>query len=241
MDKSNNIFQQLKEISGDIKFNMHMLDEIVPVEEQMKYFEYSKYVKSQQVNQSIDRNYMIAKLFSPDVDIEDKRFYLSSLATYIDVASFRAIETYHKCPLDIELTNWSALALAESKLALNAELSGEKQFFVSTGLGGKDGMLRYFCILAKKDRSEFAKLERKILEDELIFSFEKDNILIECLDFKSNYLKLFILCDLNKDPYDKIESVIKECNEVGDFIDQKFLLTNVKIIADDEIVKVLGE
>ena len=134
MDKFDKILSQLRDSSGEMKSNMHMLNEIVPVEEQMKYFQYSKYIQSQDANMQPDRNYMIGRLFSPGINIEDKRYYLSALAAIADVAAYRAIETYHSSPLESELSNWSALALAESKILLDADLSGEKQFFVSTGL-----------------------------------------------------------------------------------------------------------
>ncbi|MBD8348392.1 hypothetical protein [Dysgonomonas sp. HGC4] len=239
MKEFEKMLNQLRDSSGELKANMHLLNEIVPVEEQMKYFEYSKYVQSTKENMGLDRNYLIAKLFTPEIDLEDRRYYLSALAGIVDVAAFRAIETYHSSPLEPELANWSAMALAESKILLDADLSGEKQFFVSTGLGGKNGKLRYFSVIASSDRSDFNDFQKETLLRELQFAFTTHNIEVESIDIKTNYLKMFLLCGLNQDGHICIENAIKECNELGQFVDDQFLLTNVKKIEDDQIEELL--
>lgn len=239
MKEFEKMLNQLRDSSGELKANMHLLNEIVPVEEQMKYFEYSKYVQSNKDNMGLDRNYLIAKLFTPEIDLEDRRYYLSVLAGIVDVAAYRAIETYHSSPLEPELANWSAMALAESKILLDADLSGEKHFFVSTGLGGKDNKLRYFSVIASSDRSNFNEFQRETLLRELQFAFTTHNIEVESIEIKSNYLKMFLLCGLNQDAHICIENAIKECNEMGHFVDDQFLLTNVKKIDDTEIEELL--
>lgn len=239
MNDFDKILNQLKNSSGEMKPNMHMLNEIVPVEEQMKYFQYSKYVQSQDKQMQPDRNYMISHLFTPEINIEDKRYYLSVLAIIGDIPSYRAIETYHSSPLEEELTNWSALALVESRILLDADLSGEKQFFVSTGLGGKEGKLRYFAVIASADRSAFSDFQNETFLKELKFAYQASDIELESIDFKSNYVKFFLLCGLNHDPRACTEQVIAECNTMGYFIDKRFILTNVKLINDTEIEKLL--
>ncbi len=239
MKEFEKMLNQLRDSSGELKANMHLLNEIVPVEEQMKYFEYSKYVQSNKENTGLDRNYLIAKLFTPEVGVEDRRYYLSALAGIVDVAAYRAIETYHSSPLEPELANWSAMALTESKILLDADLSGEKQFFVSTGLGGKQGKLRYFSVIASADRSDFNDFQKETLLRELQFAFKTHNIVVETIEPKTNYIKMFLLCGLNQDGHICIENTIKECNEMGHFVDDQFLLTNVKEIEDSEIEELL--
>lgn len=241
MENFDKMLDQLRDSSGEMKANMHLLNEIVPVEEQMKYFQYSKYVQNNKEKDSLDRNYMIAKLFTPEVNIEDKRYYLSVLAGIVDVAAFRAIETYHSSPLEPELAYWSTLALAESKILLDAELSGEKQFFVSTGLGGKDKKLRYFSVIATEDRSIYSDFQKETLLRELQFQFEQNNIDIENIELKGNYLKIFFLCGLSHDARDCVQAAIDEANQFGHFIDTRFLLTNVKLIDDTEIERLLAD
>jgi len=239
MEKFDKILDQLKDSSGELGDNMHMLNEIVPVEEQMRYFQYSKYIQSKKDKEELDKNYMIAQLFTPGADVEDKRYYLSLLAGVVDVAAFRAIEAYHSSPLEEELNYWSALALAESKILLDAELSGEKQFFVSTGLGGINKKLRYFAVVATAGREDFTEFQKEILLRELNFEFEKNQIDIESMEVKGNYIKMFLLCGLSHDARVCMQKAIDESNEFGQFVDNHFLLTNVKQIQDEEIEQLL--
>lgn len=239
MDQFDKTLDQLKNSSGEIKANLHILDEIIPIEEQMKYFQYSKYVNSEKRQADLDINYLIAKLFTPNVELEDKRYYLTILAGMVDVASYRAIEAYHKNPLEPELTHWSALALVESKVLLDTELSEEKQYFVSTGLGGHDGKLRFFSVIASSDFTDFTLFQKVTLIKEIKFAFNENDIELEELIDRDNYLKMTFLCDMNTDLRRIIAKAIEEGNLLGGFINEKFILTNLKKIGDADIQKML--
>ncbi|MDH6354015.1 hypothetical protein M2132_000335 [Dysgonomonas sp. PH5-45] len=239
MDNFNEMLDKLRDSSGEMKSNLHMLREIIPIEEQMRYFDYVKNVRTETVDSHFTKEYLIARLFTPELGVESKRFYLALLAAMPDVAVYRAIETYHSSPLEPELANWSTLALMESRILLDSDLSGERQFFVSTGLGGKEGKLRYFLIITTDDRTELSCFQKDTLKRELQFSFEKNEIEIESIDFKPSYLKMFLFCGLNHDPRVAVEEAIKECNELGCHFDTKFLLTNVKLLDDEEIKTIL--
>lgn len=241
MENFSQIFSQLRDSSGEFKSNIHLLDEIVPVEEQMEYFQYARYIHSDQENHNIDRNYLIANLFSPDIAVEDRRHNLSVLAGILDVAAYRAIEAYHRSPLEPELTNWSALALAESKILLDTDLSGEKQYFVSTGLGGKHNRLRFFVVIASIDRSDLTDLQQQILLRELQFTFERNNIEMESYKFKNNFMTISILSDINHDAQMRIEEVVDECNIYGGYLDPRFLFTNIKQLEDSKIEELLSQ
>lgn len=238
-DNFDDILDQLKDSSGELKSNLHILEEKVPVEEQMRYFEYSRRIRSEQ--EHADRNYLVAMLFTPSVAVEDKRYCLSMLAGLIDVGAYRALETYHSSPLEPELTNWSALALIESQILLDSDFSGEKQFLISTGLGGGDGKLRFFVIVASKSHEKFTDLQQEIINREFNFQFENNHVIVEDYSFVGNYLKILLLSDLKVNLKDLIKEAVLECNEFGDFIDEKFIITNIKQFNDEEIGKLLNK
>lgn len=237
MDEFDKILEQLKDSSGELKHNFRVLEEIVPIEEQMHYFDYSKKVRNSK--EYVNRDYLIARLFSPDSDVEDRRYCLVMLAGVVDIAAYRAIETYHSSPLDPELKNWSAMALTESRILIDSDLSGEQQIFVSTGLGGSNNSLRFFSIIASKDRVDFNDLQHEIIDREFRFELEHNQIAIEDFTIKENYARLMLLSDLKHDLRNILTKIIKECNELGDFLDEKFMLTNVKAFDDTEIERLL--
>lgn len=233
MDRFDEILDRLKDSSGGLKHNLHLLEEIVPIEEQMKYFEYSQRIREEK--DYVNRDLLVAHLFSPDMHIEEKRYSLSMLAGLIDIGAYRAIETYHSSPLEPELANWSALALLESRILIDTDLSGEKQLLVSTGLGGVNGMLRFFAIVASKDRSDFSDFQQSVIDREFKFTFEQNEIIVEKFDIKHNYLKILLLSKLNNDLKQVFSNAVSECNQFGDFLDEKFMLTNVRQFDDHQI------
>lgn len=239
MDRFDEIINKLKDSSGALKQNFHLLEEIIPLEEQMKYFEYSQRVRDEK--DYVNRDFLVARLFAPDLDVEERRYNLSMLAGLIDIAAYRALETYHSSPLEAELAHWSALALIESRMLINTDLSGEKQLLVSTGLGGSNGMLRFFAIVASKDRSDFSELQQSIIDREFKFAFEKNEIIVEMFELKHNYLKILLLSGLSNDLRKIFENAILECNQLGDFLDERFMLTNVRQFDDQQIDDLLKE
>ena len=100
--------------------------------------------------------------------INDKKIILINLAAIGDVDSFRTIESFNKS-VSNELKDWAALALQESKVLLENSLLDEQRVIISTGLGGKENLLRYFVVLIKIDESEFEDYQKKIISDELDF------------------------------------------------------------------------
>src|SRR5690606_18429017 len=81
--------------------SFHILEDLVPLEEQMDYFRYFERLRSE--NNPFVRDEEIAILFSPDESIERKKRSLSLLASIPDVSADRSIETYHSSPLEPEL------------------------------------------------------------------------------------------------------------------------------------------
>jgi len=237
MSNFDDILNQIKDSSGELKDNLHIMEEIVPIEEQMKYFDYSKRIRTEQ--SYVDRDGLIIKLFDTRVGIEEKRHILSTLAGIIDVVSYRAIETYYHGPVEPELVNWAALALVESRILIDSDLSGEKQFLVSTGLGGSAGRLRFFSVAATRNQGDFSDLQKEIVNREFKFQFEIEDVIIEEFGFGKNFVKMMILPNLKKDIKIIISNIIAECNQYGDFLDEKFILTNVRTFRNDEIEKLL--
>ncbi len=237
MDRYDEILNQLKDSKGELKDNFHILEEIVPIEEQLQYFDYCKRARSD--NESVDRNYLVALLFSPTIDLEEKKYCLSVLAGMTDIGAYRALETYHSSPPDPELAHWSALALIESRILIDSDLSGEKQILVSTGLGGHKDELRFFVVIATKDRKEYTELQKEILDKELKFQFDHENVTVEEYEYCGNYLGIVLLSKLSVNLKAVLKKVVDECNQFGDFIDEKFIITNIKKFTHPEVQKLL--
>ena len=231
--ESDNIYNKILELFGRIPENYSILEEQIDIKTQMAYFESSKKVK---INRP-DKIETLAKkelLFDDNISTNQKMEILTSLANLDDVEAYRLIEKYFKhCPP--ELKDWVTLALQECRMTLESSLLDENQVIISTGLGGKGKKLRYFTVLASKEGKSFSELQKKLIEKELNFSMKKREGEIEKIEFHDNYSTFLAIVPLNVSIKELINIAIDECNQIGNFISTKFILTNVKILSIDEI------
>lgn len=217
--------------------SFHILEDLVPIEEQMDYFRYFDKLKN--ANNPFVRDEEVAVLFSPDASIDRKKKSLTLLASIPDVGAYRSIETYHSSPLEPELFNWSSMALVSSRIILISYLSGQQQVYISSGLGGHDKKLRFFALFTTRDKESFTALQKEIVEREFIFQLQKGEIEIEKFDIQENYFSILMLFPFDKDVKTSLQDAVSECNEYGNFLDTKFLFTNVKILSEKEITHLL--
>lgn len=217
--------------------SFHILEDLVPIEEQMQYFRYFERLRKE--NAPFVRDDEVGILFSPDESIERKKRSLMLLASIPDVGAYRSIETYHSSPLEPELSNWSSMALVSSRIVLSSDLSGQQQIYISSGLGGYDKKLRFFALFATKDRKEFTDFQKEIIGREFAFQLKKTDVTIESFEIKENYFTILMLFPFDCDVKSNLVDAVTECNQYGDFLDARFLFTNVKVLSEKEIQSLL--
>ncbi len=238
MKNWNHILDKLRATINNLGIDsFHVLEELVPIEEQMDFFKYFDDLKDRKVR--FERDTEIEMLFSSDVSIERKKESLAVLSSIPDVKAYRAIETYHSNPLEPELRNWSAIALLGSRIGLDSEFSGKPQIYISSGLGGHDKKLRFFTLFITNLQENLTEVQKKLVEEEFRFQLENANVEIEAFEIKDNYFTLLFLFPFKTDLRAILQSAIEECNKYGNFLDTKFIFTNVKIFSDEEIQKLL--
>jgi len=227
------ILGKFEELFGKKPERFSILEEQIDIKTQMNYFEESGKVKeagndlSGLLEQEND-------LYNTEVKLSEKKNLLVGLACVDDVEAYRIIERFTTSAKD-ELQNWAVLALQESRMTLESSLLNENQVFISTGLGGKGKKLRYFSVLSSANDEDFTDLQRRLINKELEFALKKVGGEIEKTEFVENYATLIALVPLTISIKDIIESAINECNQIGDFVSSKFILTNVKVFTIDEI------
>lgn len=215
----------------------HVLEDLVPIEVQMDYFRY--FDRLRRDNPQVDREEEVAILFSPDETVERKKRSLTLLALIPDVGAYRSIETYHSSPLEPELMHWSSMALVSSRIILNFDLSGHRQIYVSSGLGGHNKKLRFFTLFTTTDRQDFTDLQKEIIDREFKFQLQKADVEIEKFEIMDNYFTILLLFPFDSDVKESLNNAVSECNQFGNFLETKFLFTNVKVLNEKEIEKLL--
>lgn len=234
MSENYDLLRKLQEtINAQGIDSFHMLEDSVPIEEQMEYFRYFERLRIEKI--PFKRDNEIDILFSSDATVERKKQSLSLLASIPDVTAYRSIETYQSSPLEPELSNWSSMALISSRIVLSPDLSGQQQIYVSSGLGGMDKKLRFFALFTTTERNPFTELQKEIVEREFRFQLEQNDVEIEKFDIHDNFFTILLLLPIDKDIQTNLRDAINECNQYGSFLETKFLLTNTKIFSETEI------
>ena len=233
----NRLYKTFQHMEG----SFHILENNVPVEQQIAYFKDSgrlrKELKQQKTSNDDYERYML-DLQNDELSDDAKKGILLKLAVSKQVRAHRIIEKYLQDPSP-KLTNWAYMALIESRISLESELSGEKQIYISTGLGGKGNKLRFFVLILSTEGVPFLDYQRLMIEKELNYSLPKAGCEIERLKIEEKFVELVCLTPIKVHIKKILEAVILECNQYGSFLSEAFIVTNVKEMNQKEIDQVM--
>ncbi|MBO7497169.1 MAG: hypothetical protein J6T98_11500 [Salinivirgaceae bacterium] len=228
---SNELFDKLQQLSNLITDNFNVIDEPIDIKLQMEYFKRSKKVRFK--SDEVELN-DICDLSNTDLDDEQLRDRMIQLASIDDPKAYRILEEYAKDKSN-KLHAWALMALQESKMLIEGNLLNERQVFVSTGLGGKGKLLRYFVALIGNNIDEFAPYQQHIIQSEFETALKNNRSDIEDIQFQGKYAALTVLIPLDVPCHQTLLSAVEECNLYGNFIKSDFLITNVKMLSFSEI------
>lgn len=237
MFETENIFESIRGALNNIPENYKILEETIDIEIQKEFFESSKNIK---IDLELDvLPEMINKLNYVETSVDECKILLQKLASFDSVEAFRAIETYSKSPRH-ELKDWSILSLQQSKMLLQCSLLDEQQVFISTGLGGKNHKLRYYIIFPfNQNVRRISKIQKEALVSELNFFMAKYDAETESAEFSKRYAAAMTLIPLKAPIPDIIRDILNECNHLGDFLSPDVMITNMKKLTPDEILKII--
>ncbi len=223
-------YQKFMDFLGKMPENLNIIDEEIDIKIQLDYSDASRKNKQKKNNESeIIKNKN--KIFENKYNLEQKKVFLVQLASIDNIEAYRTIEKYKKNN-DEELKAWTSLALQESRMLIESSLLNEKQIIISTGLGGKDKKLRYFSALKSSNDKTFSNLQRRLIKKEFEFVLKNQAGVIEEIEFDEGFVTIVVLVPIKTSVKIVVESVINECNQIGNFLNTKFILTNTNTIED---------
>jgi len=233
-----NIMNKIQNYLGNAPENLTVLEEQIDIELQMEYFDLSGEVKK-----NINKDKVLSEkdmIFLNDISLDEKKELLCKLASVEDVAAYRTLEKYLKqSPQDIY--KWAFLALQESKMLLESSFLDENRVFISTGLGGKGRKLRYNVVFLSNQKTAINEIQKKVIINESDQILKQLNCENEKINFYENYASLIILIPLEVDLKFIFRKIIDECNIYGNFLNKNFIITNVKILNDNEIQNIINK
>jgi phage-related tail protein len=239
--RQKDVFHQFQKFLKETDGDFHILEQRVPVDVQMKYFKFSNQLRKSPLRlEDADYERFVDDLKNRESTKEQKQLILSTLAISKQAKSYRILKQYALETADAELTDWAYMALMESRITLESELSDEKQIYISTGLGGVGKKLRFFVLLIASSGHPFLDYQRQVIEREFTYALSKENCNIERLSIREKHVELLLLIPIQTDIKDTLGDIINECNQYGNFLMGSITITNVKELNDDEINRIIN-
>ena len=236
MSGDDNIFDKLVEYFGFEEESINILEETIDTDIQVEYFEYSRNHNSKRSEADIIQNKEI--IFDQDIPVEQKKSALVELASLNNIEAYRTIEKYLNHP-NIKLYDWACLALQESRMHLESNLLDESKILITTGLGGKGLNIRYFIVFFTPTGEPLNESQKQIITKELKFYLIRNNAVLEDILFDDCFASVLAMIPLKINLNKIFRAVIDECNQLGNFLYNDFIITNVKALNSEEIRELL--
>jgi hypothetical protein len=231
-----NIYEKLSRYLGLNEDSINILEESIDSDTQLEYFEYSRNLIVIKSEAEIIRDK--ENIFDYSLPITARKSAFVELASLNNIEAYRTIERYLNEPHN-KLYDWACLALQESRLKLETCLLDENKVLITTGLGGKGLKLRYFIVLFSSQGQELEPFQKDIIKKEVNYYLEKNGAEIEKIEFEESFASFYAIIPLKVHLKKLFKKVIFECNQIGNFLFDDFIITNVKPLSKDEIRELL--
>jgi len=230
---------QIQDILDNIPERLILAEKGVDPSVQQEYLEYTGDLDFDQYQgENIStRSY---SLFSPNTTLDYKKETLAILAHRGTLETYRIIEKFLETAEE-PLEAWGVLALHECRMFLENSLSDRNSGILMTGLGGENNKLRYFFIIRSRNDAALTGIQNETIERGFSYVCGKSNSILEDIQICQYYVKMKVLIPMDVAVAEIIEGGIAECARFGDFLDENYYVTNVRIPSEAEILRYIRE
>lgn len=232
MEEHESLYEKIREILGDSPGNLKVLEQQIDMDLQLEYYECSRKMREEK-DEAWVMDHM-QYLEEPGYSMDVKKEILARLASVAKTECYRAIESFLDTARE-PLRTWAVLSLNESRMVLESKIMDENQVFISTGLGGKDEKLRYFVVLMTRSRIDLSESQQMVIKNEFGYIMEKFDAVLEEYNFSGSLATILILLPMKHSLKSVFKEAIDECNRYGDFLNDDFIVTNVRVLSFQEI------
>jgi hypothetical protein len=236
MEEHESLYEKISEILGGSPGNLKVLEQQIDLDLQMEYYECSRKIREEKDEAWALEHIQI--LEEPGYSVDVKKEILARMASMANTECYRAIESFLGSAKE-PLRTWAVLSLNESRMVLESKIMDENQVFISTGLGGKDEKLRYFVVLMTRSRVDLSDTQQMIIRNEFEYVLKKFDAELEESHFSGSLATILILLPMKYPLKSVFSEAIAECNRYGDFLNDDFIVTNVRVLSFEEIEEFL--
>ncbi|MGC8864789.1 MAG: hypothetical protein ACP5O2_03605 [Bacteroidales bacterium] len=183
---------------------------------------------------------MAEQLWNPYTKLKEIHKILVILAFRSNVQAFRIIEKYKENPHP-RAEEMVRFCYHISKISLEGELTDQPLGLIATGLGGKKTKLRFLLVIFPENPVPLTKAQQKIIQNEWKEICAKYDIETESKYSCPEYVLFRLLSPLRVDFAEVAREFVTECNLYGNFLSNKILITNVRLLKKWEILSALEQ
>ncbi|MDR0711054.1 MAG: hypothetical protein LBF67_01745 [Prevotellaceae bacterium] len=228
-ENSNNLMDFFQRYPHKIK----VIDLKLDITTQMEYFSLLSEVSRKYDDEKFGDD-IRTKAFDPGVPLDERKHILVWLSCCEDVEILRDLEQYEKdCPEEIK--ELVSMCVYQCRTGIESSLLGEHHAVVVSGMGGKDNKIRYFAALSTVSGQPWSQTEQHLLREELMLTSRENDAVIELLEFSGRYAKIQLLTPIMLSPVAIVRSAKDASNELGEFISQQEVITNISRLSDEKL------
>ncbi len=223
--------EELLSATGD---RVNIMEEQIDVITQQNYTLLANFIQAHPDYERIRREFRenMDELFGDTLEKEQKKRMLVALADFAEPEVYRAIERF--AAMNTPLKKWATVALQQSRIKLQTELLDDPGVFISTGLGGQGSLLRFFAVFLYK-AAKVEDFQLSLLKNETEAAIRNAGGKTEQIKFLKSCTTVTMLMPLTVDLPDLMGTVLRECNQFGNFLNENMIITNVKKLTVKEI------
>jgi len=236
INNNENIYSRLKEYLGENSGKLRIMEDVIDLSIQMDYYNISKEIKK--VDIEVDIKLLEASLKKESLDEKLLKRAIATLGIMGEVDALRVLENY--TPTSTTIIDFCKLAIYESKLIIESKFLEQEQILVTTGLGGKGNLFRYFIALLHTKNEIFNETETRLCKTEILENTKKNEIIVEEFYLNTDTLSFTALIPLEKDIKAIFKEIISICNSYKLILNNNFIVTNVRKLNHDEIIEIFN-
>lgn len=230
-------YNSIEEMLSNLPENFKILEEVIDLEIQREFFEAAKTI-DKKLNES-DVEGLIEQLNKLESTEEEQKEAILKLSAIDSVEAYRALESKQENSIG-KIKSWAILAFQQSRMIMQSSFLEEQTVYISTGLGGKDQMLRYFIVFPFNLENEITDLQKGLLSKELDFTIKTNHGTLEEFDLQQNYATAKVLIPITAPVSEIFNEILDECNQFNSFLNPNMVITNTKILNNEEIISLLN-
>ena len=213
--------------------SVEILQEPIDIIANQEFVKYQKEHKEDLLNSTDNVLKLEDKLYRNETSNSKKKEIIAALSLEGSTKAYRIVEKF-LLKQDGELKKWGQIAKQQLKIKVERSLMYKKKVYVSSGLGGKNNLIRLFGVAYLK----YEKIENnqyKEFQKQIEKRFQKLNGILEKIDIQEKYFTFKILVPINTNIDNLLQSMKENFEEYNNLIRDDILITNVKKLSKNEI------